>query len=135
MLAHVVIIVLLLFVIWKLHNTGEKLKEGQYVGHGLDKYLYTSGATMRRLGQVFSQPGQGIQTTVYNAERNADLTQKSAQGIPVLMYLDTGAPYANQSNLYNAINNPNGVGLAAGSAATHPRNGNGNGNGEKFVSI
>lgn len=111
--SHVIIIVLLLFIIWKLHNTGEKLKEGQYVGYGLDRYLYTSGATMRRLGQVFSQPGQGIQTTVYNAERRTDPKQLSAQGIPVVMYLDSGSPYVDQangngrSNLYSAINNSN----------------------------
>ena len=87
---HVIIIILLLFVIWKLHNTGEKLKQGQYIGYGLDKYLYTSGATMRRLGQVFSQPGQGVQTTIYNAERGADNKQVTAQGIPVVMYLNNG---------------------------------------------
>jgi hypothetical protein len=99
-LVHVIIIVLLLFIIWKLHSTNEKLKEKAYVGYGLDKYLYTSGATMRRLGQVFSQPGQGVQTTVYNAELKTDPNQLSAQGIPVVMYLNSG----NSGNLYTAIN-------------------------------
>lgn len=105
-LTHVVIIILLLYIIWRLHNTGEKLKQGAYFGSGLDQYLYTSGATMRRLGQVFSQPGQGVRTTIYNAERRYDADQKTAQGVPVVMYLDQGAPYDNRTNLYNAINNP-----------------------------
>lgn len=117
--SHVIIIVLLLFIIWKLHNTGEKLKEGQYVGYGLDRYLYTSGATLRRLGQVFSQPGQGVQTTVYNAERRTDPKQLSAQGIPVVMYLDSGSPYADQAN-----------GMKMGAA-----NGNGVGNGNLYTAI
>ena len=99
-----IIIVLLLFILWKLHNTGEKLKERAYVGYGLDKYLYTSGATMRRLGQVFSQPGQGVQTTVYNAELSTDPNQLSAQGIPVVMYLNTGNSDSPYYNLYNDIN-------------------------------
>lgn len=105
-ITHIVIIILLIYIIWRLHNTGEKLRQGAYFGNGLDKYLYTSGATMRRLGQVFSQPGQGIQTTVYNAERRYDPGQKTAQGIPVVMYLDNGMPFSNQTNLYTAINNP-----------------------------
>jgi len=106
-IAHIVIIVLLILVLWKLHNTGEKLAERAYVGSGLDKYLYTSGATMRRLGQVFSQPAQGVQTTIYNAELRQDPDQVSAQGIPVVMYLDSGATNkfnANGQNLYNTIN-------------------------------
>jgi hypothetical protein len=105
---HVVIIILLLLILWKLHNTGERLKEKQYVGQGLDRSLYTSGATMRRLGQVFSQPAQGVQTTIYNAELR-QTPQTSAQGIPVIMYLDSGNANiarnaGNVTNLYNALN-------------------------------
>jgi hypothetical protein len=103
-ITHVIIIVLLLLVLWKLYKT-ETPKEKAYVGYGLDRYLYTSGATMRRLGQVFSQPAQGVQTTIYNAELRQS-PQTSAQGIPVIMYLDTGDANlkGNAANLYDAIN-------------------------------
>ncbi len=82
----IVIIVLLLLVLYQCYRFSEKM-ESSYFGGGLGDYLYTSGATMRRLGQVFSQPGQGIQTTVYNAELKTDPNQKTAEGIPVVMYM------------------------------------------------
>ena len=106
-MAHAVIIFLLLIILWKLYKTSERLSERAYVGSGLDRYLYTSGATMRRLGQVFSQPSQGVQTTVYNAELRQDPNQVSAQGIPVVMFLDSGktnSVNANGANLYNTLN-------------------------------
>jgi hypothetical protein len=83
---NVFIIVLLLLVIYKIYSMNEQMESG-YFGRGLDNYVYTSGATMRRLGQVFSQPGQGVKTTIYNAERRQDPNQKTAEGIPVMMYM------------------------------------------------
>lgn len=80
------IIVLLLLILYKLYGMGERM-EASYFGHGLGDYVYTSGATMRRLGQTFSQPGQGVQTTIYNAELKQDPNQKTAEGIPVIMYM------------------------------------------------
>jgi hypothetical protein len=80
---HVVVIVLLLLILYKLHQTKEQL----YLGRGLDDYIYTSGATLRRLGQVFSQPGQGVTTTVYNAELKQNPNETSAQGVKVKMFL------------------------------------------------
>ena len=48
-----------------------------YRGSGLlnNVQVYTSGATMRRLGQKFSATNQGVYTTVHNAE--------IAEGAPV----------------------------------------------------
>lgn len=106
-LIHGIIILLLILILWKLYNTSEKLTAHSYVGSGLDNYIYTSGATMRRLGQVFSQPGQGIQTTVYNAQLSQDPNVVSAQGVPVVMYLDSGRTNkfnADGQTLYNQIN-------------------------------
>ena len=85
-LLNVLVIVLLLVLIWRTYALSERM-ESSYFGGGLGDYLYTSGATMRRLGQVFSQPGQGIQTTVYNAELKQDPNQKTTEGIPVIMYM------------------------------------------------
>lgn len=80
---HVVIIVLLVLILWKMYSE----KEDLYLGRGLDHYVYTSGATLRRLGQVFSQPGQGVTTTVYNAELRQNPDEMSAQGVKVKMFL------------------------------------------------
>jgi hypothetical protein len=65
---HALIIILLLFVIWKVLRV-ERLTtdySDAYLGGGLDNAVYTSGATMRRLGQVFSSTDQGKTNTVYN---------------------------------------------------------------------
>lgn len=65
-----VMLVLLLFIAWKVWKmSSEKFDDG-YLGAGLGEsnVIYTSGATMRRLAQEFSQPGQGRYMIVHNAE-------------------------------------------------------------------
>jgi hypothetical protein len=57
-IAHVVIIVLLMFIIWKLSGL-EHLSDGYYTGSGLNDQVYTSGADQRFYGQVFSSTDQG----------------------------------------------------------------------------
>lgn len=60
----IVIIVLLLVLIWMIMSYNE-----MYVGYGLAGMgPYTSGATLRRLGQKFSSTDQGETTTQYNAD-------------------------------------------------------------------
>lgn len=87
----VIIIVLLVYVIYKIHKisgtyTGtEGLApiDGGYVGSGLGNTVYTSGATMRRLAQKFSDPTQGEYMILHNAEIPRD--QRGAD-IPVVVY-------------------------------------------------
>lgn len=59
----IVLVLLITFYLFKLSSKGEN-----FLGGGVQDQVFTSGATMRRLGQEFSQPGQGEHTTVYNAE-------------------------------------------------------------------
>jgi hypothetical protein len=63
--AAVVVLLILLFVVY----SNNKHKDETYIGHSLaDTDVYTSGATLRRLGQVFSSTDQGVQTTVHNVD-------------------------------------------------------------------
>jgi hypothetical protein len=73
MMMHAMIIILLVFIIWKLIRV-ERLAadySGDYVGSGLPNTIYDSGADLRRLGQVFSSTDQGSTNTIYNAEIKA----------------------------------------------------------------
>jgi hypothetical protein len=58
---HAVIILLLLLVIWRLFRVERLVGDysGDYIGQGLPNSIYTSGADLRRLGQVFSSTDQG----------------------------------------------------------------------------
>lgn len=64
--AVVVVLVVVLFLLYKSYESliGSGLAQNQ---SGIIGGL-TSGATMRRLGQEFTQPGQGEHTTVYIPE-------------------------------------------------------------------
>jgi len=62
-------VITLLILVWLVMHTR---RENQYVGGGVTDKLYTSGATMRRLAQKFSQPGQGKYLVVHNAEQSSD---------------------------------------------------------------
>lgn len=69
----IVIIILLVYLIYKVHKIhSEKLMpiEGGYVGTGIAdaSTIYTSGATMRRLAQKFSDSTQGQYMIIHNAE-------------------------------------------------------------------
>ncbi len=62
----IAIIVLLMYIIYKFGREN-------YVGSGLGSpegsaAAYTSGATLRRLGQKFSATNQGVPMTLYNAD-------------------------------------------------------------------
>lgn len=84
-LLNVAIIVLLLLILWYLMP---KEKEEKYVGSGLsDLGVYTSGATLRRLGQMFGSTNQGVQTTIYNADKCVGSDEKCYDvGMHVIMY-------------------------------------------------
>jgi hypothetical protein len=64
-------IILLLFIIWRVVRV-ERLTSN-YVGGGLTDQVYTSGATMRRLGQVFTSTDQGIGSSTPNPALRAAL--------------------------------------------------------------
>lgn len=93
----VAILVVLLILIARIYGN-ERMKNERpvYLGDGVNNQVYTSGATMRRLGQVFSSTDQGQQTTVYNDEIKD--TEKRT-GIPVTMYPADSVPPA----LLNAL--------------------------------
>lgn len=85
-LLEVIIIVLILYLIFRIHQLhSERLSpiDGGYVGGGLGDTVYTSGATMRRLAQKFSDTSQGQYMTIHNAE----LTPKEqGLGLEVVVY-------------------------------------------------
>jgi len=74
----VIIIILIIYVIHKMHKMhSEKLSpiDGGYLGGGLGDTIYTSGATMRRLSQKFSDTSQGQYMVIHNDELSADERQ------------------------------------------------------------
>ncbi len=97
MILAVAILVVLIILIARVYGN-ERMKDERpaYIGGGLNNQVFTSGATMRRLGQVFSSTDQGQQTTVYNDEiKDSD----KRKGIPVTMYSANSVPPA----LLNAL--------------------------------
>jgi hypothetical protein len=77
-LMHGLIIILLLFIIWKLVGVERMANDlsGTYIGSGVNNQVFTSGADMRRLGQVFTSTDQGSSDYVSN------LDIKAAQRFP-----------------------------------------------------
>ena len=65
MITQAILLVLILWILWKQYA---KERLNSYVGSGVNSQVFTSGATMRRLAQEFSQPGQGKRITIHNAE-------------------------------------------------------------------
>jgi hypothetical protein len=61
-----IILILLILIMW-YHYKAENLT-GAGLGTGNAYYGSTSGATMRRLGQEMSQPGQGEYMEIHNKE-------------------------------------------------------------------
>ena len=62
----IVVVLLSLWVLWKHNGMGGK---ENLIGNDLfDDGIYTSGATMRRLGQIFTSTDQGVPMTIYNKE-------------------------------------------------------------------
>lgn len=51
---HAIIIILLLYIVWQVSSSKEL-----YLGSGVQDQVYTSGADLRDLGQVFSSTDQG----------------------------------------------------------------------------
>ena len=71
-------ILIVLLLVWTIFSKSETLKTAQggflgdflsgYVGGGLNSRVYTSGATMRRLGQLFSSANQGQSIAIHNID-------------------------------------------------------------------
>jgi len=69
------IILLMMLILWFIVLRPSILEKQttseSYIGNSLaETYIYTSGATLRRLGQLFTSTNQGVQTTIYNADAN-----------------------------------------------------------------
>lgn len=92
-----IVIVLLYLLIFVYRDERMDDPNYSYTGKGLSNAaIYTSGATMRRLGQVFSSTDQGQPSTIYNAEIPPG---KNNPGVPVVMYPSNSVPPA----LLNAL--------------------------------
>lgn len=67
MVAQAVVLIAVLYLVYLTVYQKER-----YLGSGLadNVQVYTSGATLRRLGQKFSSTNQGVYTTIHNAEIN-----------------------------------------------------------------
>ena len=64
--AQVIVVLLLLYLMYRYSMEN-------YIGQGLNTEAglvgaSTSGATLRRLGQIFSSTNQGVPMTIYNAD-------------------------------------------------------------------
>ncbi len=83
---HAIIIVLLVVLIIRLEmkHMSEAL-DYTYLGNGLADTVYTSGATLRRLGTTFSSTDQGHRSTIYNAEIK-DTLKRERDGLDVVMF-------------------------------------------------
>lgn len=87
-----IVLVLLYLLVFVYHDERMDDPNFSYTGKGLSNAgIYTSGATMRRLGQVFSSTDQGQPSTIYNAEIPAG---KGNKGVPVMMYPGNAVPPA-----------------------------------------
>lgn len=66
MYLQIIIVILLVYVIWRFGSE-------YYVGAGLGENagVYTSGANLRIMGQVFSSTNQGYRTTIFNKDRGS----------------------------------------------------------------
>lgn len=92
-----IVVVLLYLLIFIYRNERMDDPNYSYTGQGLSNAaIFTSGATMRRLGQVFSSTDQGQPSTIYNAEIPPG---KGNPGVPVVMYPANSVPPA----LLNAL--------------------------------
>jgi hypothetical protein len=78
------IVCILLLLIYKLVRS-ENLDNPDYLGSGITNAVYTSGATMRRLGQKFSSTNQGEYTTLHNAEIK-DQSLRELSAVPVVIF-------------------------------------------------
>lgn len=91
-----IVIVLIYLLVFVYRDERMDDPNFSYTGGGISNAVYTSGATMRRLGQVFSSTDQGQPSTIYNAEIPPG---KGNQGVPVMMYPGNSVPPA----LLNAL--------------------------------
>jgi hypothetical protein len=77
----IIVVLLLIYVLYRLSTE-------HYVGNGLGTPTgsigaYTSGATLRRLGQHFSSTNQGVPMTLYNADLPGDTKTISVSVFPL----------------------------------------------------
>lgn len=64
-----VVLLLLIMIVWSAHCAKKASQTTEHlIGGGIQDKIFTSGATMRRLGTEFSGTDQGQYTTVHNAE-------------------------------------------------------------------
>lgn len=85
----IVILIALLLAYYYMHMESMKVAapRGAYLGHGIgdpNMGVYTSGATLRALGQVFSSTNQGAYTTLHNMDID-DPAERERQAIPVVI--------------------------------------------------
>lgn len=73
-LAESILVVAAILALWVFWNHYSLPKKESLTGNDLfDDGIYTSGATMRRLGQIFTSTDQGVPTTIYNKEKTQKL--------------------------------------------------------------
>jgi len=64
-----IVLLVVLVILWKVWNLpAQAAKTERLIGSGVVDQVFTSGATMRRLGQEFSGTNQGEYSIVHNAE-------------------------------------------------------------------
>ena len=69
----VIIILIVLYLAITVYNSNYKKSE-LYIGSGLanNPQVFTSGATLRRMGQKFTSTNQGVYTTVHNMDKKGE---------------------------------------------------------------
>jgi hypothetical protein len=68
-LPEIALVVIVLLLLWVFVSQQSLVKKESLIGNDLfDDGIYTSGATMRRLGQIFTSTDQGAPITIYNKE-------------------------------------------------------------------
>ena len=80
-LISIIIVLLVVIIVICLQSNKENNLDGYHI--------YTSGATMRRLGQVFSSTNQGVYTTIHNVKLRDD----EDKPIPVVIFPANKIPH------------------------------------------
>lgn len=96
---HILAILLLLYLVVKKseHITNADIPAG--IG-AMNAHLYTSGATMRMLGQSFSSTNQGVKLDIRSTDNPAD--KHTVKVLPTERYKDIPVGLHSAANLYTS---------------------------------
>ena len=98
---HILAILLLLYLVVIINKPEHIANADIPAGIGaMNAHLYTSGATMRMLGQSFSSTNQGVKMDILSTDNPAD--KQTVKVLPTERYQDIPAGLHSAANLYTS---------------------------------